>query len=91
MENLYTLTVSELNARMKMIVDSVPAFANIWIKGEISNFKLHFSGHIYMTLKDDGGVLRAVMFKGSAQKLGFVPGEASQEELTEIRELFIKE
>lgn len=73
MENLYTLTVSELNARMKMIVDSVPAFANIWIKGEISNFKLHFSGHIYMTLKDDGGVLRAVMFKGSAQKLGFVP------------------
>ncbi len=73
MENLYTLTVSELNARMKMIIDSVPAFANIWIKGEISNFKLHFSGHIYMTLKDDGGVLRAVMFKGSAQKLGFVP------------------
>lgn len=73
MENLYTLTVSELNARMKMIIDSVPAFANIWIKGEISNFKLHFSGHIYMTLKDDGGVLRAVMFKGSAQKLAFVP------------------
>ncbi len=72
-ENLYTLTVSELNARMKYIIDSVPAFANIWIKGEISNFKLHFSGHIYMTLKDDGGVLRAVMFKGSAQKLGFVP------------------
>ncbi len=73
MENIYTLTVSELNARMKMIVDSVPAFSNIWIKGEISNFKLHFSGHIYMTLKDDGGVLRAVMFKGSAQKLPFVP------------------
>ncbi len=73
MENLYTLTVSELNARMKLIIDSVPAFANIWIKGEISNFKLHFSGHIYMTLKDDGGVLRAVMFKGSAQKLAFVP------------------
>ena len=58
---------------MKYIIDSVPAFANIWIKGEISNFKLHFSGHIYMTLKDDGGVLRAVMFKGSAQKLAFVP------------------
>ena len=73
MENLYTLTVSELNARMKYIIDSVPAFGNIWIKGEISNFKLHFSGHIYMTLKDDGGVLRAVMFKGSAQKLGFAP------------------
>ncbi|MBQ4160836.1 MAG: exodeoxyribonuclease VII large subunit, partial [Clostridia bacterium] len=70
---MYTLTVSELNARMKYIIDSVPAFANIWIKGEISNFKLHFSGHIYMTLKDDGGVLRAVMFKGSAQKLAFVP------------------
>ncbi len=73
MENIYTLTVTELNARMKMIVDSVPAFSNIWIKGEISNFKLHFSGHIYMTLKDDGGVLRAIMFKNSAQKLPFVP------------------
>lgn len=59
--------------RMKKLVDSVPALKNIWIKGEISNFKLHYSGHIYMTLKDEGGVLRAVMFKSSASKLGFVP------------------
>lgn len=71
--NIYTLTVSELNMRLKKLVDSVPALKDIWIKGEISNFKLHYSGHIYMTLKDDGGVLRAVMFRSAAEKLRFNP------------------
>lgn len=46
---------------------------DIWIKGEISNFKLHYSGHMYITLKDEGGVLKAVMFKGAASKLNFMP------------------
>ena len=46
---------------------------DIWIKGEISNFKLHYSGHMYITLKDEGGVLKAVMFKSAASKLAFVP------------------
>ncbi len=46
---------------------------DIWIKGEISNFKEHYSGHMYITLKDEGGVLKAVMFKGSASKLTFRP------------------
>ena len=46
---------------------------DIWIKGEISNFKLHYSGHMYITLKDEGGVLKAVMFKSAASKLVFMP------------------
>lgn len=46
---------------------------DIWIKGEISNFKLHYSGHMYITLKDEGGVLKAVMFKSAASKLAFMP------------------
>ncbi len=70
---LYTATVSQVNKFIKQMVDKTPVLNNICIKGEISNFKRHFSGHCYLTLKDDGGVLRAVMFKGVADKLGYEP------------------
>lgn len=66
-------TVSQLNAYMKRVVDGQAALNDIWIKGEISNFKEHFSGHLYITLKDDGGVLKAVMFKSAALHLTFRP------------------
>ena len=45
------------------------------VKGELSNFKPHYSGHIYTTLKDEGGVLKAVMFRSAASKLTFSPTE----------------
>lgn len=66
-------TVSQLNAYMKRVIDGQTALNDIWIKGEISNFKDHYSGHLYITLKDDGGVLKAVMFKSAAQNLTFKP------------------
>ena len=66
-------TVSQLNGYIKKTFDQNPVFSDIWVKGEISNFKRHFSGHIYLTLKDDGGVLKAVMFKSSAVSLNFSP------------------
>lgn len=66
-------TVSQLNSYMKRVVDGQTALNDIWIKGEISNFKEHYSGHLYITLKDDGGVLKAVMFKSAAVGLGFTP------------------
>lgn len=66
-------TVSQMNTYIKSILDSVPILKNIWIRGEISNFKKHFSGHMYLTLKDDGGVLRACMFKNANLSLTFVP------------------
>ncbi len=66
-------TVSQLNAYMKRVVDGQTALNDIWIKGEISNFKRHYSGHLYITLKDDGGVLKAVMFKSAASGLTFEP------------------
>ena len=66
-------TVSQLNAYMKRVVDGQAALNDIWIKGEISNFKDHYSGHLYITLKDDGGVLKAVMFKAAASTLTFKP------------------
>lgn len=66
-------TVSQLNAYMKRLVEGQNALGDIWIKGEISNFKEHYSGHLYITLKDDGGVLKAVMFKSAAMSLTFKP------------------
>ena len=66
-------TVSQLNSYMKRLVESQPVLGDIWIKGEISNFKEHYSGHLYITLKDDGGVLKAVMFKSAAAGLTFSP------------------
>lgn len=66
-------TVSQINGYVKKILDSNILLNDIWIKGEISNFKLHYSGHMYITLKDEGGVLKAVMFKSAAMRLPFMP------------------
>ena len=68
-------TVSQLNGFIKKTFEANPVFSDIWIKGEISNFKKHYSGHIYLTLKDEGGVLKAVMFKSSAYSLSFTPSD----------------
>ena len=68
------ITVTELNEYVKRIIDSDAALANISVKGEISNFKNHYStGHFYFSLKDEGGVVNAVMFRGAAAKLRFMP------------------
>ncbi len=68
-------TVSQLNGFIKKTFEANPVFSDIWIKGEISNFKKHYSGHLYLTLKDEGGVLKAVMFKSSAYSLSFTPSD----------------
>lgn len=73
-KELRFLTVSQVNEYVKMLMDSNPILKNVWVKGEISNFKNHYStGHLYFSLKDDTGLLRAVMFRSSAQKLQFLP------------------
>lgn len=68
-------TVTELNRYLKRSFDSNEILNDIWIKGEISNFKLHFSGHMYFTLKDEASQLKCVMFKSSASYLKFVPSD----------------
>ena len=67
------ITVSQLNNYMKRFVDSNVHLSKLWVKGEISNYKTHYTGHIYMTLKDETSVIKAVMFKGSAFSLMFEP------------------
>src|SRR5690625_2919535 len=54
-------------------MDSDPHLRNIWLKGEISNFKLHSRGHMYLTLKDDQSRIQAVMFAGYNRSLKFKP------------------
>ena len=73
-----TLTVSQLNLFIKDIFNQIPALGDIRIKGEISNFKHHTSGHMYMSLKDETGVLRAVMFRNAAMGLDFRPENGMQ-------------
>lgn len=72
------MTVGQLNLFIKDIFGQIPILNNIKIKGEISNFKHHSSGHMYMSLKDDTGVIRAVMFKNSAISLKFRPENGMQ-------------
>ena len=66
-------TISELNEYLKSMFDSNPNLSGVYVKGEISNYKFHSSGHHYMTLKDENSVIRAVMFKFEAAKLNFRP------------------
>ena len=71
-------TVSQINNYIKAVLDKVPVLQNIWIKGEISNLKIHSSGHIYLTLKDEGSVLKAVMFRNAAAHLRFKPADGTK-------------
>ncbi len=67
------LTVSEINKYIKDLVSNDLILSGIWVKGEISNFKNHYSGHLYFTLKDEKSVLKCVMFRSNASALRFVP------------------
>lgn len=71
-------TVSRVNNYIKRLLDSKAVLNNLWVKGEISNFKRHSSGHIYLTLKDDSSVLKAVMFRSAASALSFSPSDGTK-------------
>ena len=67
------LSVTQINEYIQGRMDRDPLLNNLAIRGEISNYKLYPSGHHYFTLKDTGGALRCVMFKGNALRLRFRP------------------
>lgn len=67
------LTVSQINFYIKSLVDSSAPLANVYISGEISNFKSYPSGHMYFTLKDEKAQLKCVMFSASNKRLKFRP------------------
>lgn len=67
------ITVTQINEYIRSMMDSDRLLNSLAIKGEISNYKLYPSGHHYFTLKDEGGALRCVMFKGNALRMKFRP------------------
>ncbi len=69
------ITVSQLTGYIKEKLESDPALNNVWVRGEVSNFKHHSSGHMYFTLKDKNSALRCVMFRSRNQNLQFVPSD----------------
>ncbi|MGE5474619.1 MAG: exodeoxyribonuclease VII large subunit [Ignavibacteriales bacterium] len=67
------LEVSQVNRYIKELFNRDMLLNSIWIKGEISNFKHHSSGHMYFTLKDNSSTLKCVMFQTHASRLRFIP------------------
>ena len=76
--NNATLTVSELNEYVKMLVGSDNVLSAIGVRGELSNYKIYPSGHHYFTMKDATSSLRCVMFRGSADKLRWKPRDGER-------------
>ena len=68
-------TVSEINKYIKMIFDKDVYLNNITIQGEITNFKAHYTGHLYFTLKDDTSTIKCIMFKSFASLIKFKPSD----------------
>ena len=66
-------SVNDLNNYVKQILDKDENLKYVFVTGEVSNFKAHYSGHLYLTLKDDIAAIKAVMFAGNASKLRFMP------------------
>lgn len=67
------MTVTELNGYIKRLLENDRMLSAVAVKGEISNFINHRSGHLYFTLKDSDGQIKSVMFRSSAMRLKFMP------------------
>lgn len=71
--NIEPITVTDLNRYMKDKIEMDEFLNNVYVKGEISNFKRHYTGHFYFTLKDENSLIKCVMFKSYAQSVRFEP------------------
>lgn len=67
------ISVSALNEYIKALLEGTPFLRHVYLRGEISNFTNHRTGHFYFSLKDEGSLVRAVMFRGNASRIAFVP------------------
>ena len=67
------VSVTQLTQYIKLLLDRDEILSQVCVRGELSNFKAHSSGHLYFTLKDEGAVISCVMFRSDAMKLRFRP------------------
>ena len=72
------ISVTELNKYIKDKFEEDEMLNNILVKGEISNFKHHYTGHMYFTLKDENSLIKCVMFKTYTPNLNFIPKDGMQ-------------
>ena len=73
MPSYNAISVTELNKYIKDKIDKDEMLNNVLVKGEISNYKHHYTGHLYFTLKDENSLIKCIMFKGYAANLKFEP------------------
>lgn len=73
MENEKVFNVTQINKYVKLIIDNDAFLNNINVSGEITNFKAHYTGHFYFTLKDENSTIKCVMFKSNASLVDFKP------------------
>ncbi|WP_148499942.1 exodeoxyribonuclease VII large subunit [Paenibacillus ihumii] len=71
-------TIKELNRYIRMKMESDTLLSEVWIRGEISNFTHHSSGHMYFTLKDKDSRIKSIMFASHNQRLPFIPREGTR-------------
>lgn len=73
MDQSKVLSIRDINRYIKSRLENDAGLQDIWLRGEISNFTRHSSGHMYFTLKDESGRLKCIMFASYNQRLSFVP------------------
>lgn len=71
-------SVAQINTLLKNVIDDIPQLSGVYIRGELSNYKIYPSGHHYFTLKDPESTLRCVMFRSAAGRLRFRPENGMQ-------------
>lgn len=100
MSNGQVMTVGEINMYIKDLLQGDSLLRSLWVKGEISNFKAHSSGHLYFSLKDATGTIKCVMFRSYASRLNFKPehgmavvamGNVSVYERDGVYQLYVEE
>lgn len=82
------LNVTQLTKYIKRLLSSDPILHNIKVEGEISNFKKHYSGHLYFTLKDENSKLKCIMFSNNCGKLSFEPEDGMNVVVTGYIQLY---
>lgn len=78
MKDKQVYSIKDLNRLVKMLLEGNDRLQNVWVRGEISNFTHHSSGHMYFTLKDADSRLKSIMFASYNQKLAFIPREGTK-------------